>query len=619
MAERSTIIDIEIGTGTGPGTEPGAEEAIRAQKVNIANTTNEEEDNNSDTDGKDVQELPDYRECTLADLLKLYGSVDNEDLKELLKSDSKLPKSLLNENVARLQEITKILKSHELTRNELSPERLRMILEDLGPTFVKMGQIMSKRTDLLPRSYCQELENLCENSTPLSLEEVTAVVEEQLKASMRNVFRQFDEIPLGAASIGQVHKAVLKDGRQVVVKVQRPGVQETMRHDIMLLRKLVGPLKMAPRVGEKIDFMGMLEELWKVSQEELNYLIEAVHTIEFRNLNSDEPGINCPEIIAELTTSKVMTMEYVEGFSIGDSDRLDAEGYDRDALGKLMIQNYIKQVLTDGFFHADPHQGNIMIRGDELVWIDMGMTGTLSKQERSSINQGIRAMVKRDQQGLIRAIIAMGAASGELNYSKLYTDIDFLMDRYYGMDLGDMNIGEVFMDLIKVMKENQIVLPSGISMLARGLVVIEGVLSRLSPNTSIVKIAQTYVMKDMLRPRQLIKSVIQDAATVASSAEKAMEIPGLASDLIKNTLRGQTKINLDLESSRPLMEEFNRIMNHLIICIFAAALLLGSSLICTTNMHPQILGIPALGFIGYLLAFVLGLYLIIRSHFGKKK
>lgn len=619
MAERSAIIDIEIGTGTTPGAEPGSEEAINAQKVNLANTTNEEEDNNSDTDSKDVQELPDYRECTLADLLKFYGSVDNEDLKELLKSDSKLPKSLLNENVARLQEITKILKSHELTRNELSPERLRMILEDLGPTFVKMGQIMSKRTDLLPRSYCQELENLCENSTPLSLEEATTVVEEQLKASMQDIFRQFDEVPLGAASIGQVHKAVLKDGRQVVVKVQRPGVQETMRHDIMLLRKLVRPLKMAPRVGEKIDFMGMLEELWKVSQEELNYLIEAVHTIEFRNLNADEPGINCPEIIAELTTSKVMTMEYVEGFSIGDSDRLDREGYDRDVLGKLMIQNYIKQVLTDGFFHADPHQGNIMIRGDELVWIDMGMTGTLSKQERSSINQGIRAMVKKDQQGLIRALVAMGAVNGELNYSKLYTDIDFLMDRYYVMDLGDMNIGEVFTDIIKVMKENNIVLPSGISMLARGLVVIEGVLSRLSPDTSIVKIAQTYVMKDMLRPRQLIKSVIQDATTMASSAEKAMEIPGLASDLIKNTLRGQTKINLDLESSRPLMEEFNRIMNHLIICIFAAALLLGSSLLCTTNMHPQILGIPALGFIGYLLAFVLGLYLIIKSHFGRKK
>ena len=598
VIEKSTTIDITFGESEEPAPESTQEDKSGAKTGKMP---------------------PDYHDCTLADLLTYYGSVESDDLKELLKSDSKLPKSLLNENVARLQEITKILKNHELTRNELSPERLRMILEDLGPTFIKMGQIMSKRTDLLPRTYCQELENLCENSTPLSLEEVTAVVEEQLKAPMKEIYRQFDAVPLGAASIGQVHKAVLQDGRQVVVKVQRPGVQETMRHDIMLLRKLVRPLKMAPRVGEKIDFMGMLEELWKVSQEELNYLIEAVHTIEFRNLNADEPGINCPEIIAELTTSKVMTMEYVEGFSIGDSDRLDAEGYDRDALGKLMIQNYIKQVLTDGFFHADPHQGNIMIRDDELVWSDMGMTGTLSKQERSSINQGIRAMVKKDQQGLIRAIIAMGAANGELNYSKLYTDIDFLMDRYYGMDLGDMNIGEVFMDLIKVMKENQIVLPSGISMLARGLVVIEGVLSRLSPNTSIVKIAQTYVMKDMLRPRQLIRSVIQDAATVASSAEKAMEIPGLASDLIKNTLRGQTKINLDLESSRPLMEEFNRIMNHLIICIFAAALLLGSSLLCTTNMHPQILGIPALGFIGYLLAFVLGLYLIIRSHFGKKK
>lgn len=560
-----------------------------------------------------------YRDKTLAELIEEYGSIESEELEDLLHTDVRLPKSLLNENVSRLHEITAILRKHELTRNELSPERLRMILEDLGPTFIKMGQIMSKRTDLLPKSYCQELENLCENSNPLSLEEVKDVVEEQLKAPMKDIFREFDAIPLGAASIGQVHKAVLQDGRQVVVKVQRPGVRETMRQDIMLLRKLVRPLKMAPRVGEKIDFLGMLEELWKVSQEELNYLIEAIHTMEFRNLNLDEPGINCPEIIAELTTTQVMTMEFVDGFSIGDSEQLDREGYDRDVLGKLMIQNYMKQVLTDGFFHADPHQGNLMLRREELVWIDLGMTGTLSKQERSSINQGIRAMVKRDQQGFIRALVAMGAVSGELNYSKLYTDIDFLMDRYYGMDLGDMNLGEVFMDIIKIMKDNNIVLPSGISMLARGLVVIEGVLSRLSPDTSIVKIAQTYVMKDMLRPKQMIKTVIQDVQTVTSSAEKALEIPGLASDLIKNTLRGQTKINLDLESSRPLMEEFNRIMNHLIICIFAAALLLGSSLICTTNMHPQILGIPALGFIGYLLAFVLGVYLIIKSHFGKKK
>lgn len=543
---------------------------------------------------------------------------DDNRLSDFLLGEKNSSESSRKENVLRIQEVTRIIKKYELAKNGLSPERVRMILEDLGPTFVKMGQIMSKRTDILPKVYCVELEKLCEESKPLPIDEVVAVIEEQFGKPISDLFESFEEKPLGSASIGQVHAAVLKDGRPVVVKVQRPGVEETMRQDIMLLRKLVKPLKLAPSMGEVIDFRALLEELWKVSQQELNYLIEAVSTIKFRELNADQPGITCPIIEETLTTSKVMTMEFIKGCSIGDNEKLDAQGYDRGALGSLMTQNYIKQVLDDGFFHADPHQGNIMVRDEEIVWIDMGMMGSLTVQERNTIKQGIHAIVKKDNQGMIRALISLGAAKGDLNYSKLYTDIDLLMDRYYTMDLGEMNMGTMLEDIIRAMNENNIVLPASISMLARGLITIEGVLSRLSPETNIIQIAQTYVKQDMRKNHQFLKNIKQDAQNLVASTEKAMEIPGLASDLIKNTLRGQTKINLDLEGSKPLMEDFNRIMNNLIVCIITAALLVASSLICTTNMQPQILGIPALGFGGYVLALGLGIYLIVKSNIKGK-
>lgn len=544
---------------------------------------------------------------------------DDNRLSDFLLGEKNSSESSRKDNVLRIQEVTRIIKKYELAKNGLSPERVRMILEDLGPTFVKMGQIMSKRTDILPKVYCTELEKLCEESKPLPIDEVVAVIEEQLGKPISDLFESFEEKPLGSASIGQVHAAVLKDGRPVVVKVQRPGVEETMRQDIMLLKKLVKPLKLAPSKGEVIDFRALLEELWKVSQQELNYLIEATSTIKFRELNADQPGVTCPVIEETLTTSKVMTMEFIKGCSIGDNEKLDAQGYDRSTLGSVMTQNYIKQVLDDGFFHADPHQGNIMVRDEEIVWIDMGMMGSLTVQERNTIKQGIRSIVKKDNQGMIRALISLGAAKGELNYSKLYTDIDLLMDRYYTMDLGEMNMGTMLEDIIRAMNENNIVLPASISMLARGLITIEGVLSRLSPETNIIQIAQTYVKRDMRKNHQFLKSIKQDAQNLVASTEKAMEIPGLTSDLIKNTLRGQTKINLDLKGSKPLMEDFNRIMNNLIVCIITAALLVASSLICTTNMQPQILGIPALGFGGYVLALGLCIYLIVKSHIKDKK
>ena len=522
------------------------------------------------------------------------------------------------ENKKRLQEITQIIKKYELVKNGLSPEAFRLILEDLGPTFVKLGQIMSKRTDILPPAYCAELEKLCMDSNPLPASEIIEVIEYEFGRPVEELFSHFDETPLGSASIAQVHAATLPDGRRVVVKVQRPHVAETMKEDMSILRKLIKPLKFAPSVGGAVDFKMLLEELWQVSQQELDFLIEAHHTQQFQENNKDIVYVACPHIEENLTTSRVLTMEFIDGFSITNHERLSEGGYDVNEIGTKLTENYIKQVLDDGFFHADPHQGNIMIRDGKIVWIDMGMIGTLSSHDRTLLRDAVKAVVRKDNNEIIRAIMALGAVKGELDYTHLYSDIDMLLDRYTSIDLGDINLGTLLQDVIQVVNENHIVLPPGISMLARGLLTIEGVLAALSPEINAVQVAKQHVMNEMKLNHDVKKELERAAQSIYVSAEKALDIPGLTTDLLNMTLRGQTRINLDLASSKSLMDQFNKIMNRLIVCIITAALLLASSLICTTNMQPKTLGIPTLGFLGYVAALILGIILIVVSHHRKK-
>lgn len=526
--------------------------------------------------------------------------------------------TLKNENKKRLQEIAQIIKKHEIVKNGLSPETLRLILEDLGPTFVKLGQIMSKRIDILPETYCQELEKLCADSNPLPVSEIMEMIEYEFGQPVEELFSKFESVPLGSASIAQVHAAVLTDGRKVVVKVQRPHVAETMREDISLMRKIIKPLKFAPSAGGFVDFHMLLEELWNVSQQELDFLTEARHTKQFQENNKDIHYISCPVIEDSLTTSKVLTMEYIDGFSIGNTQQIQEDGYDENEIGAKLTENYIKQVIDDGFFHADPHQGNIMIRGGKIVWIDMGMIGTLSTHDRTLIRDAVKAVVRKDNNEIIRVILALGAVKGDFDYTHLYSDIDMLLGRYYSMDLKDINLGILLQDAIHVISENHITLPPGISMLARGILTIEGVLASLSPDTNVIQIARQHVLKDLKQNSNIKKELEKSVQSIYVSAEKALDIPGLTTDLLNMTLRGQTRFNLDLAGSKSLIEQFNRIINKLIACIIAAALLVASSLICTTDMQPQTLGIPTLGFIGYVAALILGIILLIASHHRKK-
>lgn len=274
---------------------------------------------------------------------------------------------------ARLREMTSVLHKHGITRG-VTPEKLRMILEDLGPTFIKLGQIMSMHSDILPKRYCEELMRLQSEVTPMPFEEVTEVIEGAYGCPWKEIFLEIEDTPLGSASIAQVHKAVLGNGCKVVVKVQRKGIYETMARDISLLHKAV---KLLPPVSLKgvVDLDMVLDELWAVTREEMNFLTEAANMEEFARRNEGIAYIGTPVLYQEYTTLHVLVMEYIEGYRLDENEALIDDGYDLKEIGSKLIDNYIKQVMEDGFFHADPHSGNVKIRDGKIIWIDMGMMG----------------------------------------------------------------------------------------------------------------------------------------------------------------------------------------------------------------------------------------------------
>ena len=522
----------------------------------------------------------------------------------------KLP---VSDSLLRLLDMVGVLKKHNIVKG-LTPQKLRLILEDMGPTFVKLGQIMSMRNDILPTEYCKELEKLRADVKPMPLEQVREVIQEEYGRPLEDVFSSFDEHPLGSASIAQVHAATLHDGRRMVVKVQRPHIRETMTRDMSLLRTAVKPLKLTPISG-MIDFNMVLDELWSVSQQEMDFLVEARHAEEFYERSRDVAFATCPKIEDTLTTSKVLVMEYIDGFSICDIQKLEENGYDRNEIGRKLTDHYIKQVIDDGFFHADPHPGNIRIREGQIVWIDMGMMGRLTNRDKQMFKCAIKAVVERDVNELKRIVLQMGVYNTPINQVQLYADIDGLLDKYCSMDMGDVDMGKVLEELMMVASSHKIAMPKGVSMLARGLLTIEGVVATVSPELNIVEVAADHIKAELRQEFDPKKEAAGLARRVYASSNKALDIPGLLSDLLKATVKGQTKLNMEFTGSNEPLSRIDKMVTELIAGILASALLLSSSLICTTDMHPQTLGIPTLGFFGYLLAFGLAMWIIL----GKRK
>lgn len=532
-----------------------------------------------------------------------------------LKSHKKQQKE---ENSERFREIKDVLRKNQITRG-VTPEKLRMILEELGPTYIKLGQIMSLHSDFLPKAYCDELLKLNSDVTPMPFDDVEDVINHSYGQDWRELFQFIEEAPLGSASIAQVHRARLKNGEEVIIKVERKGIYDTMARDIGLLHRLV---KLIPPVGDfknLVDLDMVLDELWSVAQEEMDFLKEAANMDEFSRNNASVQYVTTPKLYHEYSTGHVLVMEYIDGYSLDDVESLQNAGYDMDEIGTKFVNNFIKQVMDDGFFHADPHPGNVKIRDGKIVWIDMGMMGRLSEKDRHTMIKGIRGIALHDISMVENSVLEIGEFRGQPDRERLYQDLKKFIADYGTTSMGSLDVAAAIAGLVEIMKQNRISLPHGVSMLCRGLTHIQGVLAVISPDINMMQIAVNRYTEDFLKNINWKSEFQKQARIVYRSVNKGVEIPGLVTDILKEHLEGQSVVNIDLHSSEDLTNVISAAIRNIVVGLCVAALLIASSVICTTDMTPKILGIPALGFAGYAFAMVVSIFLTVRYLWSKRK
>lgn len=504
----------------------------------------------------------------------------------------------------RLKEIVAVLRDRELLQG-VTPVKVRQVLEDLGPTFVKLGQIISMRPDFLPGEYQAELTRLQSEVKPMDFSVVKEIVQREYNQSWDGIFASIDEHAMGSASIAQVHRASLLNGDRVVIKVQRPGIYEVMAKDIALLKRAISILNLVRDSDGVVNLESIVDEMWEIAKQEMDFLLEADHIEEFAHLNKDDENILCPKVNRQLTTQRILVMECMDGIPLDDGEGLQAACVDMERIGRRLGINYVKQMIDDGFFHADPHPGNIWVKDGRIIWLDLGMMGRLSVRDRNSFRHAIMALVTNDVYGMKEAVLALGVPRGKVDHIQLYDDVAALMAQYGDLDFEHLKAGEVARKILMVLKSNNIAIPHGFSMFARGVMIMEGVMTRCCPQVNFSEIFAKGLRVSMEKDFSWLAELNKFKRDSYMLMKKSMQLPEQISDILKMTLSGQTKVNLDLTGSQEPLQRLDSMINKMIMAIISAALLLGSSTICTTQMEPKIMEIPLLGVLGYLAAMVL--------------
>lgn len=490
------------------------------------------------------------------------------------------------ENRERLGEIVEVLRRNEITKG-ISPEKLCAIIEELGPTFIKLGQILSMRSDFLPKAYCDALTRLRTDVQPMARDQVVRIVESAYGQRLDEVFDRFDDHALGSASIAQVHAATLKTGEKVVVKVQREGIHDVMNRDIILMKKAAELLKYTPVKG-LVDFNRVLDEMWVVAQQEMNFLTEAQNLERFSALNADVAFVDAPKLFRQYTTATVLVMEAIEGIPIDDKEALTAAGYDLAEIGAKLADNYVRQITEDGFFHADPHPGNLRVRDGKIVFLDMGMMGELSERDQQIISRAVEGVARNDAEACMNAVLQLGAIKGTVDRRRLFRDCEAMLDKYAALDLGSMDLSAVMSDMMEVMKANHIEMPGGLSMLVRGLATIEGVVMDIVPNINVAQVATARISRKFIKDFDWQSALARDARAAYESATKSLDIPALLADALRTVLKGDVSIGVEHHISNDVGSLLHKAVTRLCAAILCAAMLLAASL--NTVGDPLLLG-----------------------------
>ncbi|GLV13060.1 ABC transporter [Alicyclobacillus hesperidum] len=463
-------------------------------------------------------------------------------------------------------------------------ERMRLVIEQLGPTFIKLGQIASLRADVFPPEFIEQLTKLQDEVPPVPFDQIRTIVETELGQPLLDVFRAFDELPVGAASIGQVHRAELHSGEEVAVKVQRPDIQQKIEIDLDILMDLARLAERHFEWAAHYELSQVVEEFRYTLLNELNYTIEGRNADRLRNIHEGDATVRIPRIFWDWTTSRVLTMEYVRGIKLTNGAFLRESGYRTGEIAQRVANAEFTQMLMHGFFHADPHPGNLAVLPDHSVlFMDFGMVGRLTPEMKRHLSALIIALMRRDSDAIVRVLYRMGVVPSDVDDRRLHRDVDNLREKYYDLPFTQISLGDAVSELFSVAYRHRIKIPSDLALVGKTLVTVEGVVEGLDSSFRILNIAEPFgraLLRDRMNPSHFIGKAFKGAV---DTAELLTDVPRQIRGILREWRRGKVRVQLEMAEVDQLMRQLVRIGNRLSfsITLLAFSIFMAGLLIAT--------------------------------------
>ncbi|HHY90839.1 MAG TPA: ubiquinone biosynthesis protein UbiB [Clostridiales bacterium] len=515
----------------------------------------------------------------------------------------------------------RMLKRRSDIVEKMSPgKRIRLALEELGPTFIKLGQILSTRTDIIPESITQELSMLQDHAPEFSFSIVQELFEKEIGVSIQEAFEDFEEKPIAAASIGQVHQARLKDGSEVVVKIQRPNIENTIKRDMNILKTLAKILD--EYFGDQIPFRmaDIVEEFSYAMMRELNYMIEARNTEKFRENFKNDLHVVIPKVYWEYSTSKVLTLEKIKGIKLSNILKTENGKEDVKSIAAQIVEAFMKQIFIFGFFHADPHPGNIFVMPENrIAFIDFGITGYLEPHAMDFITDLFIAGTRKDIEKIADLFVQIDAVNPKSDMRRLKEDLSFIFNFYFDVPLKRLNISEALSEFMRITYQNRIRLPSQFVQLTRALIVLEGSIKNLDPELNVSEAAGPFVNRIIayrFRPEKIFKEILYYGDNILGMLKT---FPKDLRNIIKKLERNEMKFLLEETTSQKIVYHLHHTIHKLCLSLIIAAISISSSMLIGYEKGPMLFGISAFGLLGYFIALLSAVVLVFNILMTKFK
>ncbi|MBI2652163.1 AarF/ABC1/UbiB kinase family protein [Candidatus Woesearchaeota archaeon] len=516
-------------------------------------------------------------------------------------------------NLKRYIPLTKRLRSKLNKGEKPKPEViLRKTLERLGPTFIKLGQVLSVRPDLIPKEYSKELEKLQDSVPSFPFNEVKNIVEKEFGKSIEQLFLHFERKPIASASISQVHKAILKTGEKVAVKVQRPNVQHIMETDIEIMFYFANLLDRHIEKIRRFKPVKIVNEFKEWTEKELDFRLESRNAKRFYQNFKDSKTVHIPKVYDELTSERLLTLEFIEGIELHDLNEIKKRKLNFNEIIKNSFDAIMTQVFVHGIFHADPHPGNIIImRGNSIAFIDFGIVGYFDEKLKNKCIDLLYGIVEQDEEIIMETLVSMGMESDDIDYEQLKSDIGFIIQPLQHSSIKEFKVSKVLEEILDIALRHKLRIPAPFVLFGKTIITLEGISIEYDPNFKMVETAKPFIEKLIAKrknPFYVWKSIVHNMSKYRKFAE---EFPEKAEKALDRIQKGTIKVDIEDTDIRKLSLEIDRSSNRIAYGLLIAALLITSSILIQVEKGPAILGIPFLSFFSFFFASILTFMLFI--------